>query len=279
MAVTDTTRTDVARERLAEAVDALVTSEQWQAWLDSRARFHRYSFGNTLLIAFQRSDATLVAGFKAWQAMGRHVKKGEKGIAILAPIVAKVKSDDAAENVLDNATKQRGDTGRAVVGFRTVYVFDVAQTDGDALPDAPCRRLESDSGLTDAIDALVGHALAERLEIARQEVQGGANGYIDRAARRIVIDASLSRDQSFKTLCHELAHWHDLGPEETAYERDAAEIVAEATAYVIGQRLGLDTAGYSAGYVATWAGGDASRLHGLAERIDRAARPILTALE
>src|SRR5687767_1243998 len=89
MATVDTTRTDVGRERLAAAVDALVSSDSWQAWLDSRARFHHYSFGNTLLIGFQRPDATLVAGFKSWQAMGRHVLKGEKGIAILAPMVVK----------------------------------------------------------------------------------------------------------------------------------------------------------------------------------------------
>src|SRR4051794_38028284 len=127
MTSTDTTataRTDVARERLAEAVDSLVASERWKAWLDSRARFHTYSLGNTMLIAFQRPDASLVAGFKSWQSMGRHVRKGEKGIAILAPIVRKVHAKSSSEEASEDSN------GRRVVGFHTVYVFDVAQTDG-----------------------------------------------------------------------------------------------------------------------------------------------------
>ncbi len=273
MAVIDTSsRVDVGRERLAAAVDALVSSDQWAAWLESRSRFRDYSLGNTMLIAFQRPDASRVAGYKAWQSMGRQVRKGEKGIAILAPMVRRI--DDADGEKVD----ARDDSGRVIVRFRTVYVFDVDQTDGDDLPEGPCQRLESDSGLTDTIDALAGHAMAEGLDIDRSEIAGETNGYIDRGARRIVIDSGLSRDQSLKTLVHELAHWHDLGCEEATYERDAAEIVAESVAYIVGQSLGLDTSSYSAGYVATWARGDSTKLHALAERIDRATRPILAAV-
>jgi hypothetical protein len=94
-----------------------------------------------------------------------------------------------------------------------------------------------------------------------------------------VIDTSLSRDQSLKTLVHELAHWHDLGADAMTYERDEAEIVAEAVAYIVGQRLRLDTSSYSAGYVACWARGDSQKLHALAERIDQAARPILAVFD
>lgn len=268
-----TCKVDVGRERFAAAIDALVSSERWTAWLESRARFHDYSFGNVMLIAFQRPDATQVAGYKAWQSMGRQVRKGEKGIAILAPIVRRVKDEDG------ETREVRDDSGRRVVGFRTVYVFDVAQTDGEELPEAPCRRLEGDSGLTDAADALAGHARAEGLEVARETVPGSANGYIDRSGRCVVIDAGLSRDQSLKTLVHELAHWHDLGPETALYSRPDAEIVAESTAYVVGHAIGLDTSEYSAGYVAAWAGGDATKLHALAERIDKAARLVLAAFD
>src|SRR5262249_33643204 len=124
MASIKATGTDVGRERLAAAIDSLVSSDSWTKWLESRARFHDYSLGNTLLIAFQRPDATQVAGYKTWQSMGRQVRKGEKGIAILAPMVRRVKDDETGEyrDVLD-------DDGRRIVRFRTVYVFDIAQTE------------------------------------------------------------------------------------------------------------------------------------------------------
>ena len=116
MAVTDTTsRVDIGRERLAAAVDALVSSDQWTAWLESRARFRDYSLGNTMLIAYQRPDATRVAGYKAWQSLGRQVRTGEKGLAILAPMVRKVAT--AAGEKVD----ARDDSGRVIVRFRTVW--------------------------------------------------------------------------------------------------------------------------------------------------------------
>ena len=278
MTSTDTTataRTDVARERLAEAVDSLVSSDSWKAWLDSRAKFHTYSLGNTMLIAFQRSDASLVAGFKTWQSMGRHVRKGEKGIAILAPIVRKVKDADG------EAAEVRDDSGRRVVGFRTVYVFDVAQTDGDALPEAPVSlpvggRQEDYMRLQDLADK-------EGLSVTLDDMHGGKNGELNRASKAITLGTHLFETGTpaarIKTLTHELAHWYDLGADAAMYDRHEAEIVAEAVAYVVGQRLGLDTSSYSAGYVASWAGGDSRKLHAVAERIDKAARAILAVFD
>src|SRR4051812_330748 len=119
MTATETTsRTDARRERLAAAIESLVWSDRWTERLASRARFHDYSLGNTMLIAYQRPDATQVAGYRAWESMGRQVRKGEKGIAILAPVVRRVKDDENGESrdVLD-------DSGRKIVRFRTVYVF------------------------------------------------------------------------------------------------------------------------------------------------------------
>jgi len=272
MATTDSTaRTDVARERLVDAVDALVSSDGWKAWLDSRARFHAYSFGNTMLIGFQCPDATLVAGFKAWQGMGRQVRKGEKGIAILAPMVRKVKSAEGESVEIGD------DSGRRVVGFRTVYVFDVAQTDGDALPEAPVS-LPVGGRQADYM-ALQDLAEAEHLTVTTDDMSGGKNGELNRETWTITLGTHLFETGTpaarIKTLTHELAHWFDLGPGASVMERDAAEIVAEAVAYIVGQRLGLDTSSYSAGYVASWAGGDSQKLQKLAERIDKAARPIL----
>lgn len=256
-----TERQNVAREQLDQALAQLVGQDEWLRWLDTRSKFHRYSFGNTLLIAFQRPEATQVAGYKAWQALGRQVRKGERGIAILAPVIRK---DDEGE--------------RVVVGFRTVHVFDVAQTDGDALAEAPVRVLDTDSGLTDLSDSLIGHVLTEGLDLVREDIASGANGYIDRADRRIVVGTHLGRDAAIKTLIHELAHWHDLGT-SADYQRADAEIVAESVAYIVASTYGLDTSDYSVGYVAAWADGDLDKVKALAERVDRTARTILAVLD
>ena len=278
MTSTDTTataRTDVARERLADAVDALVSSDGWKQWLDSRARFHTYSFGNTMLIGFQRPDASLVAGFKTWQSMGRHVRKGEKGIAILAPMIRKVQAADGERGEVCD------DSGRRVVGFRTVYVFDVAQTDGDALPEAPVSLPVG--GRQEDYMRLQDLAEKEGLSVTVEDMTGGKNGELNRGAKAITLGTHLFETGTpaarIKTLTHELAHWYDLGADAAMYDRHAAEIVAEAVAYVVGQRLGLDTSSYSAGYVASWAGGDSQKLHAVAERIDKSARAILAVFD
>jgi N-terminal domain of anti-restriction factor ArdC len=270
-----TPRTDVGRERLAAAVESLVNSDQWTAWLESRARFHGYSFGNTMLIGFQRPDATQVAGYKAWQSLGRQVRKGEKGIAILAPMVRRVKDAETGEQseVLD-------DSGRRIVRFRTVYVFDVAQTEGDELPEAPIALPVG--GRPEDYMRLQDLAESEQLSVSVDDLSAGTNGQLDRGAWAITLGTHLFRTGSpaarIKTLAHELGHWFDLGPGATIYDRHEAEIVAEAVAFIVGHRLGLDTSSYSACYVASWAGGDAQKLHTLAERIDKAARPILDVL-
>lgn len=240
------TKIDEARQRLESAVAELTTSEGWKQYLDTQSKFHRYSFGNVMLIGFQCPDATQVAGYRAWQALERQVRKGEKGIAILAPIIYR-KKNDAGETVT-----QHDDSGRSCVGFRTVHVFDIAQTDGPDLPELPCHRLDSDSGLTDLSDTLIAHVMSEGLELARESIPGETNGYIARAERRIVIDSDLSRDQSLKPLIHELAHWHDLDPGQDLaehYDRADAELVAESVAYVVASSVGLDTSDYSVGYL------------------------------
>jgi antirestriction protein ArdC len=212
----------------------------------------------------QRRGATLVAGYRKWQELGRQVRKGERGIAIFAPIVRKVETHD-------------GDA-ETVVRFRILHVFDVAQTDGEPLPE-PCKMLEAGGDQADYM-RILDHAHAQGLTVDVDDIAGGANGYIRRDGQRIVIGAHCfetgTQAQRIKTLAHELGHWHDLGPDESGrYERDAAEIVAESVAYVVGHALGLDTSDYSAGYVLTWADGDVDKRRDLAERIDKAARPIL----
>src|SRR3989442_13810603 len=133
MTPTSVQRRQEAREQLEQAVEALALSDGWHAWIKTRATFRRYSFGNTLMIAMQRPDATRVAGYKAWQKLGRQVRKGEKGITILAPMAVKEKDDNGDE------------TGKVRTFFRAVKVFDLSQTDGDALPEPPCSPITGDT--------------------------------------------------------------------------------------------------------------------------------------
>src|SRR5438132_828208 len=139
MAATATTKTDELLQQLTEGVEALTNSEEWLRYLDVQRRFHRYSFGNCLLIAFQNPDATQVAGFRRWRELDRQVRRGEKGIAILAPIVRRLK-------VEDEVTGEEQTIVSAPRAFRVVHVFDVSQTDGDELPEIPCHRLQGQSG-------------------------------------------------------------------------------------------------------------------------------------
>lgn len=264
-------RHDGAREALAKAIDELTTSEGWLRWLESRARFHSYSLNNTLMILTQRPDATQVAGYRAWQSMGRQVRKGERGIAILAPMVCKVTDDEGTE-------------GKRVVGFRGVYVFDVSQTDGEPLAEPPCRRLEGDDEAAHQLNrGLLDVIAGEGLDLEFEDLGAmGANGYYQRERGRIVLDLDMAAAQQAKTMAHELAHHFD--PEaptgmEYVLHRGEAETVAEAAAYVVCRSAGLDTSAYSVGYVATWAKGDAGMVYQLAQRIDAAANSILAGLD
>lgn len=263
------TKTNVALDRLKNAVESFTTSENWLAWLRTKSRFHNYSFRNCLLIYSQCPEATRVAGYKTWQSLGRHVRKGEKGIAILAPSKRKI------TETLDDGTE---DERVALVGFRTVYVFDVSQTDGEALPEI----VTLPDGEVDEIVEQRLRALAESegLSIEHGET-GSANGWIDRPARKIRLSTDLTNSAArVKTLAHELGHWFDLGDDASVEtSRADAEIVAEATAFVICDAYELDTSDYSAGYVTSWAQGDAERLSAVAERIDTAASKILDACE
>lgn len=252
-----------ARERLAHAVERLADSETFAAWLRARAAFHDYSFGNVCLIVSQRPDATRVAGYKTWQKLGRQVMRGEKGIRILAPCRVR------REEVLPS-----GETHDAfrVVGFRCVSVFDVSQTEGDALPELEHRPLEGDA--PDLADFLCGVAMAAGLEIRREPLSDGMHGYLKRSARLIVIDSACSGAMAAKVVAHELGHFFDpwlaANPDAYASHRGDCEAVAESVAYVVAASFGLDAGPSAVGYVAAWTEGDASRVRELAERIDAA---------
>ncbi len=255
-----------ARHAIREAVAHLMEEDGFRRWIETRSRFHRYSFGNVLLITAQCPHATHVAGYRTWPQLGRHVRRGEKAIRILAPIVAKRRDE------------QSGEDRRVVVGFRGACVFDVSQTDGDPLPEPPdCVHRDGDD-LARHLPALEGHARELGYVVDRFKPEGGALGFCDPVGRRIVIDPSLSPNAQVSTLVHELAHAHGLSYRE--HGRAECEVIVEATTAIVLAGLGFDPAAFSVPYIAGWAQDEQGleALERFATTIDKTARAIESAL-
>ena len=253
--------------KLTQGIVKLTRSDRWRRHLDCQARFHRYSFGNVVLIAAQCPDARRVAGFNAWKQLGRSVKKGEKAIWIRAPLVTRRTAEPDDE----------GETRTAVRGFKYVPVFDLSQTEGEELPVA-CEELEGDVS-TACFDHLTGVARSIGYSVEVIHLRGGTNGDCTFDLRRIRIESGNAPAQRVKTLAHEIAH---ALLHEGNHDRPLAELEAESTAYVVCQRLGVDSGAYSFGYVAAWAGGGEEATSGIkasCERIQQASARILRAFE
>lgn len=245
-----------ARERLEQAVETLAGSEGWRAWVRTRAAFRRYSFHNTLLIAMQRPDATHVAGYRTWQRLGRQVRRGEKGIAIFAPMTYKPKDSDGQE------------TEAARTFFRVVHVFDVSQTFGDPLPEPPREPISGESH-AELLPRLERHASGIGYEVSYEPTGSTALGYCDELARRIVVAPDQPANARVRTLVHELAHALGVGYEE--YGREAAEVIVESAATIACASAGLDTSGESVPYIAVWGDGATDKLRVYAAKVDELA--------
>jgi antirestriction protein ArdC len=214
--------------RLEQAVSAIHDSETFRRYLETQARFHRYSFANTLLILLQRPDASQVAGFQAWKRLGRQVRRGEKGIAIVVPHVRKAR-DEGSEDGEE----------RRVAGFGMGYVFDISQTDGEPLPTVAVPVLEGEEGQA-LYDRLAGLVARENLILERQPaevIQDGVMGFYLPTSGRIVVREAAPL-QMTKTLAHELGH-HFSGRYDTRAE---SETIAESVAFVVCAHHGLDSA-------------------------------------
>jgi antirestriction protein ArdC len=249
--------------QLTAGISTLTSSEEWQRHLDFQSRFHHYSFGNVLLIAAQCHRATRVAGFNAWRKLNRFVRKGEKAIWVLAPMVYKNAED--------------GETDRVIRGFKFVPVFDIAQTDGEELPSI-CNRLEGDDP-KGRYAQLLTVARSIGFTVEDHEFNGNTNGDCCHADHRIRVETTNTPAQRVKTLAHELAH---ALLHEGLDDRSLAELEAESTAYVVCRALGLDSGAYSFGYVASWAGGGEQAVAGIRAscgRIQQAASAILGSFE
>jgi hypothetical protein len=263
-----------AKEVIAANVKSLIEqleaghSDALTAYLDAMSRFHNYSFGNILEIARQRPDATRVAGMYAWNQLGRKVKRGERGIRILAPIVGiKRKKDEEAEK---DITKQNT---RVLVGFRNAYVFDVSQTEGAELP--AMREMSGEVGENRA--RLIAFINKQNIELVFTANIAPALG--TSYGGRIAILPGQSEAEEFSTLVHELAHeMLHKAERRTTTTKVVKETEAEAVAFVIGKAVGLETGSASADYIQLYHG-NASLLAESLEVIQQTSAVILAALQ
>lgn len=280
-------------DKLEQGIKELFESEKFKEYLTTMSKFYNYSFNNTLLIAMQKPDATLIAGYTSWQRnFDRHVMKGEKGIKILAPAPYKAqeereKIDPATQKpVLDADGKPVTETVEVMrPAFKVVSVFDVSQTDGKELPDI-------------AVDELTGSvenyaAFFEALKqespvpISFEDIPGGAKGYFSHAENRIAIQEGMSEIQTVKTAIHEIAHakLHAINPDEKVApeerkDRHTKEVEAESVAYTVCQRYGIETSDYSFGYIAGWSSDkDTKELKGSLETIRSTAAEMIESID
>ncbi|MCD8212411.1 MAG: YodL domain-containing protein [Oscillospiraceae bacterium] len=239
---------------LEKGVRDLFNTERYAVYLKTMDRFHDYSFNNTLLIAAQNPDATLVAGYQAWRKkFNRQVRLGEKGIRIIAPVPAGGrKKKENGEEPGPEDEKEKKSCG--IAGFRMTTVFDISQTDGEPLPEMPgCETLTApvqDYGVfMDALTASAG------VPVRFEDLTGTANGYYDATAKEIVIRKGMSESQTVKTAVHETAHARLHDPDRAPGGRKdqvAREVEAESVAFMVCAHFGIDTSGYTFPYVAAW---------------------------
>lgn len=255
---------DSIMKSLESGVEDFFTSEKYGEYLKTMTKFHRYSFNNTLLIAMQRPDATLVTGYRNWQSMGRQVKKGEKGITILAPAPKKQKKSQAVydqENnpILDEQGNQKYEEIEVVIPrFKATTVFDISQTEGE-----PIQTIGPEE-LTDAVKDfdMFMQAITDisPVPIRFDEIEGSAKGYYDSANKEIVIRKGMSESQTIKTAIHESGHarLHDrdkMKAEGIRKDRETREVEAESVAYCVCSAFEVETSYYSFPYIAGWSSG------------------------
>lgn len=264
---------ETARKLVTQQLDSLSTalssghSEELQNYLTAMARFHRYSLSNVFLILLQNPDATHVAGYHTWRSLGRHVKEGEKGIAIIAPMRVANRSEGSEKQQSVEPSNEEPS-----LRFRCAYVFDISQTDGEPLPNIG--EATGDPGsFTDRLRNLVSQL---SIELEYSDSLGGALGVSK--GGRIEIKAGLTPAQEFSVLVHELAHelLHQKN-RETRPSKTVRETQAEAVAYIVAEGIGLDTQGASTNYIQLYQG-DAKTLLNSLEEIRAAATEILSAL-
>ena len=281
-------------DRLEQGISELFESDRYKEYLSVMSKFHNYSFNNTILIAMQKPDASLIAGFNAWKnQFGRNVKRGEKGIRIIAPSPFKVKKE---MEKIDPKTQRPviGRDGKPVTeekeitipAFKVVSVFDVSQTEGRELPNLAVDALTGD--VDKYKDFFTALEKTSPVPVGFEKIEGGAHGYYHLEEERIALNEGESQLQSLKTLIHEIAHakLHSidlnipLDEQPNRPDRRTREVEAESIAYTVCQHYGLDTSDYSFGYVAGWSSGkELTELKNSLETIRSTAAEIINSVD
>ena len=279
-------------DKLEAGLKELFESEKYKSYLSTMSKFHNYSFNNTLLIAMQKPEATLVAGYQAWQKnFERHVNKGEKAIRILAPAPYKIKEERdkldpvTGEMMFDEiGMPQKEETEVTIPAFRAVSVFDVSQTDGKPIPELEVNELLSTvEGYEDFVQALMN---ISPVPIAFEDIPGDSKGYFSTAEKRIAVQENMSESQTLKTMVHEVAHsrLHDKEVNQSmdipVKDRNTKEVEAESVAFTVCQHFGIDTSDYSFGYIAGWSSGrNMKELKSSLDTIRKTASELITGIE
>ena len=268
-----------ALERIDSALASINSDEDWLKYLCFQSRFYNYSFGNAMLIYSQNPEASYVKGYRAWNQLGRYVKKGAKGLAILAPCIRKEEVFKEPENKAEyHDAEGEKEVKKVISGFRVTYVYDIADTDGE------------DSQLPVLVKGLAGNSEEEKLIYERlyafisrehtiEEVTGTASkGSFNLESKVISVRSDLEYLQKVKTLLHEYAHLKDfeMHPEEDI-SRNRRELIAESVAFVVSLRLGLDTSRYSMSYIQSWLK-DKDELKQIADTVQKISYHIIAEL-
>lgn len=273
---------DLLKE-VQEGTKEVFESEKYKSFLKTMSKFHHYSFRNNLLIAFQKPNATYVAGYKAWQTkFKRQVEKGEKGIEILGYTpyhrteIVQVK-DKNGKPVLDNNGEVKTEKKKIIIpSFSPVHVFDISQTSGEPLPEL----INELDGTVEAYNQLFNAiSSVSKYKVEFEDIVGGAKGYCDYSNKKIAINNNMSEVQNIKTLIHEITHADFHVPEiEQSIKKDrrTREVEAESTAFVVSNHYGIDTSEYSFGYLAGWSSGkELEELQNSLEIIQKQANELI----
>ncbi len=276
-------------KKLEQGVKAVFTTEKYKDYLNFCAKLPRYSVNNQLLIMLQRPDATLCQSFTGWKDVNRFVKKGEKGIRILAPAPYKLEKEQEKKDATGNVIRDKdGEPVREKVevtvnAFKPVSTFDVSQTEGEPLPQLGVSELAgSVDGYGKLMDAIKE---AVPVPIAFEQIDSGAKGYFHLEENRIVVQEGMSEAQTVKTLLHEASHQalhsrEAMDKNADRKSRAQKEVEAESVAYVVCQHYGIDTSDYSFAYVATWSEGkEVPELKASLDTIRRAASELITKID